>query len=205
MNRLKRKISSLLNMPQTKDHKHLVIEAFEKKQEESQATIKRRDFFEYLLISTLSVGLINACSTDETVKASMSEIAAQEQFQLFWHVLFPTQELGLDRFANACLNRVMSLQGDNAKRIIKFYAQFEKQLTINSWYGLKDQKSPDDGLAAISDILRSDNAKDANEALDIIYNEIFKVNGMLEEMWGRPFSAFDKKCLYWETYDKPVV
>jgi hypothetical protein len=178
---------------------------FEAKRDDDQAELQRRLFVKYLGLSFVGFGLLNACSLKDEGNVSMGDISRQDQFQLFWTVLFPAQELGLDQYLEESLDRVLRLRGEKADTVISVYHLFKEQLWINGWYGLKGQDSPSDGAAAIADILRSDHVDEVNRALDIIYGELRKVKGLAHEMWGRPYSGYEKKCLYWESYDQPVV
>ena len=178
---------------------------FEANREHAQPEMQRRLFAKYLGLSFVGFGLISACSVKDEGNVSMVDISRQDQFQLFWSVLFPAQEFGLGQYVEESLDRVLRLQGDKADVVISVYQLFKKQLWINSWFGLRDQDSLSAGAAAMADMLQSDHAYSTNRALDIVYDELRKVKGLVSGMWGRPFSEYDKKCLYWESYDQPVV
>jgi hypothetical protein len=204
MRSLKHHIAKLFSK-QVVDHRHFVKQVFETQLEYSQPETQRRKFVKYLSFSFVGVGLLSACSAKDEDNATMVDISLQDQFHVLWQVLFPAEELGLDRYAEEGLSRILRLQGDQAASVIGFYQLFKSRYRINGWFGLKAQDSVSVGATAIADILRSDDVDDANRALDIIYGELRKVKGLAHGMWGRPYSGYDKKCLYWESYDQPVV
>jgi hypothetical protein len=205
MRSLKHRITNIFSNSTVVDHRQFVIQAFEKKRDYTQPVIQRRVLIKYLGLSFSGFGILSACSVKDSDNASMIGISRQDQFQLLWKVVFPAEELGLGRYAEESLSRILRLQGEKAKSVIGFYQLFTRRLWINSWFGLKAQDSISAGEAAVADILQSDDDDDANKALDIIYHELRKVKGLYHNMWGRPFSEYDKKCHYWESYDQPVV
>jgi len=138
---------------------------------------------------------------------SLQEAIKEESFIHFLEVLFPTKLLGFpEAYRLELLKRVKRLKGKQAELVAYCYHIF-KELYESYHYSFKffEQSYGEEIIAQILvDTDSMKHATKANAALDIIYEEISKINELKENLWNRKYSTAHKMCVYWNDYDEPV-
>ncbi len=177
----------------------------------SSVNINRRFFLTATGVSLLSA-VIPSCSKPGT--EVITEALIQEaDIQHFFDIIFPATMPGLQHLRQPALQRLLYLPPRDALLVTTLYQRFKHQLwkknlfsSQSYTYSFAEQCLGEQCFAeqCFAEILQSD-SKHSNEALDIIYVDITKVEGFNHSIWGRKSSLYNKKCAYWNNYDiKPV-
>ena len=194
------------------NHRWLAAEQLEKIKNNSSCSISssvninRRFFLTASGVSLLSA-VIPSCAKPGT--EVITEALIQElDFQHFFDVIFPAGMPGLEHLRQPALKRLQYLKPRDALLVTTLYQRFKHQLWKKNLFSSQTYtySFADQCVAkqCFADILQSD-SKHSNEALDIIYVDITKVEGFNHSIWGRKMSLYNKKCAYWNNYDiKPV-
>ncbi len=167
----------------------------------SSVNINRRFFLTATGVSLLSA-VIPSCSKPGT--EVITEALIQEaDIQHFFDIIFPATMPGLQHLRQPALQRLLYLPPRDALLVTTLYQRFKHQLWKKNIFSSQTY-TQSFGEQCFADILQSD-SKHSNEALDIIYVDITKVEGFNHSIWGRKMSLYNKKCAYWNNYDiKPV-
>ena len=185
----------------TADDKQHVFNILKTLNSTPSAVISRRSFCTLTGLSLISF-FLPGCSIAEN-NTSLKIISQESEFNLFFDIIFPASDLGLNKYRAAVLSRIQQQTGEDAAAIIQTYKRFKRLLWLKANLGTKSY-SKIMGEACLSDLLHSRFADQCNQALDIIYYELSKENKLLATLWGRKFSLSDKKCVYWDSYDQAV-
>lgn len=163
--------------------------------------INRRFFLTAGGVSLLSA-VIPSCSKPGT-EVITEALIQKPEFQQFFDVIFPAAMLGLKHLRQPALKRLQYLKPRDALLVTTLYQRFKHQLWKKNLFSSQTY-TYSFAEQCFADILQS-NSKHSNEALDIIYVDITKVEGFNHSIWGRKSSLYNKKCAYWNNYDiKPV-
>lgn len=168
----------------------------------SSGHIDRRTFLTCTGVSLLAV-LVPSCA--EHGSDTLTEALIQEtEFKQFFDVIFPASILGLEQYSQPALKRIQHLKNKEAMLVAALYQRFKHQLWLKNLFS-KQVYTADIGGECLADILQSGAVDESNEALDIIYMEVIKLDGFSSAIWGRRLAYYNKKCVYWNNYDQPVI
>lgn len=181
------------------DDKQHIINLFNQAENFSTRQINRRTILKYSGLSFLSYCVLGCSSDIKDIEA----LSLESEFQQFIEVVFPATELGLELYRASLLKRISNLKDNKAHVVIALYKRFKARLYLKTFFGNKTY-TQDLGVICLADILQSMHSESSNRALDIIYRELSKIDGLVDTIWGRPFSLTDKKCIYWDNYDQAV-
>jgi hypothetical protein len=163
----------------------------------------RRTFLGYTSLSVL-IAYLPACSkSTDSVLPLTDELIEENEFRQLFEVIFPSSRLKLEDYRAAVLKRIRQLNKEQLSLVNFLYQQFKQQLWLKSVVAEKPYTHAL-GEHCLATILRSEDADKINKALDIIYMEIIKTNGIPIALWQRKLSFFNKKCVYWSNYDQAV-
>ena len=182
------------------DKQH-VFDLFNKANHHLVPAINRRTFCRFTGLAFISF-FLPGCSDNEK-NINLQAISQESAFHQFFDVLFPAFDLGLNKYKQTAMSLVQHLTNDRAQVVIQIYQRFKRRLWVKRNLGTKDYDRTM-GEACLIDLLNSKHAEQCNLAMDIIYYEISKDDGLLTALWGRRFSLNDKKCVYWDNYDQAV-
>lgn len=160
----------------------------------------RRTFLKSCTLPLFAL-LLPGCS--ESSRNMIKGLAKEGEFQQFFAIIFPAGETGLENFVVAALQRLENLVDDDAHSVAILYRRFKINLWMKTYFGIKPYNKIL-GETIVSEMLHSDNADSCHHALDIIYREFSQVENLAGSVWGRKYSQFDKKCVYWENYDQSL-
>ena len=183
------------------DDKQQVFDTLKQVNHVPAAVITRRTFCTFTGLSLISF-FLSGCSGSES-NTNLKAISREDEFNLFFDVIFPASDLGLNKYRETALSRIQRQTGKNATLITQTYKRFKRILWLKSDLGTKSY-SKKMGEACMIALMHSKYAEQCNLALDIIYYELSKDNRLLTALWGRRFSLNDKKCVYWDNYDQAV-
>ncbi|WP_221901171.1 hypothetical protein [Bathymodiolus platifrons methanotrophic gill symbiont] len=68
----------------------------------------------------------------------MQAIRQEDEFKLFFEVIFPASDLGLKDYRDTALLRIQRLTGKDAEVIIQIYKRFKGLIWLKSDLGTKD-------------------------------------------------------------------
>lgn len=185
----------------TVDDKQHVFNILKQLNHTPTATISRRTFCTFTGLSLVSF-FLPGCSTSDN-NTSLKMISQEPEFNLFFDIIFPASDLGLNEYRAAVLSRIQRQTGEDETVIKQTFKRFKRLLWLKSDLGTKSY-SKVMGEACLIDLIHSRFADQCNRALDIIYFELSKENKLLAALWGRKFSLSDRKCIYWGSYDQAV-
>ena len=165
----------------------------------------RRDFLKLFLISFITTFF--ACSRSSDINQNIKSVIEEKTFAYFLNAIFPAHLLGFQKHQKNLIRRLKSLNSADAKIVMGCYHQFK--MKYEAEYGYFESYTLAKGEYAISQIIKyslfSGKSKEANQALDIIYEQISRNRELQEDLWGRKYSSAGKMCIYWDNYDKPVT
>ena len=182
-----------------KNSKQQVFAKLHAEQKTVQPMLSRRAFCSLASLSVITATL-PACSSYETDIKRLSE---EIEFGQFFDILFPAADLGLQEYRQRALTRLQRLSKEQVQQVNATYQRFKSLLWVKSDLNTQAYTTAR-GEACLSELLQSTQAKQYNHALDIIYYELSKDKKLITALWGRKFSVTDKKCVYWDNYDKAV-
>ena len=181
------------------DKQH-VLDLFNQAEPPSNLSIDRRTFCTMTGLSLIGLSL-PGCSESHT---ALKAVTQETEFTQLFDILFPASELGLSQYREKVLSRIQRLSDEKAEVVIQLYKRFKGHLWLKRDLGMKEY-SKSIGEACLTDLIESKYADQCNLAMDTIYYELSKEKKLMTAIWGRKFSVTDKKCVYWDTYDKAIV
>jgi hypothetical protein len=166
----------------------------------------RRDFLKLSLTSFIATFF--GCSRSPEINQDMKSAIKEEAFGYFLNAVFPARLLGFQKHQKNLTRRLKNLNRADAKKVIWCYHQFKAK--YKDKYGSFESYTFVKGESVILRVIRNrfffGDSKEANQALDIIYEQIGRLRGLLQEdLWGRKYSTAGKMCVYWDNYDQPVT
>jgi len=165
----------------------------------------RRDFLKLSLISVLSTFF--GCSRSPQLSQDINSAMKEETFGYFLNAIFPARLLGFQKHQKNLTRRLKNLNRTDAKKVVGCYHQFKAKYKDES--GSFESYTLAKGEGVISQVIKNrlfyGKPKEANQALDIIYEQTGRIRGLQEDLWGRKYSSAGKMCVYWHNYDQPVT
>jgi len=181
------------------DKQH-VLDLFNQAEQPISLAIDRRTFCTMTGLSLIGLSLPGCTDSHTTLKIVMQEI----EFSQLFDILFPASELGLSQYRDKVLSRIQRLSDEKAEVVTQFYKRFKSRLHLKRDLGIKEYNKAM-GEACLIDLIESKYADQCNLAMDTIYYELSREKKLMTALWGRKFSVTDKKCVYWDSYDKAIA
>ncbi len=167
--------------------------------------LMRRDFLKLSL--TAFITTFFGCSRSPEINQDMKSATEEKTFGYFLNAVFPARLLGFQKHQKNLIRRLKNLNRADAKKVIGCYHQFKAK--YKDEYGYFESYTLAKGEGVIAQIIKhrlfSGEPKKANQALDIIYEQIGRIRGLQEDLWGRKYATAGKMCVYWDNYDQPVT
>ncbi|MBE9562631.1 MAG: hypothetical protein IMF12_07200 [Proteobacteria bacterium] len=163
----------------------------------------RRDFFKLSLIPFFAIFF--GCSRSQESIQDIDTAIKEAEFSYFLNVIFPINLLGFHIHQEYIIKRLKSLNTIESEQVVKCYNLFKSKYQTE--YSSFNSYTLAKGEAVIAQLLtiNSKDSKTVNPALDIIYEQISRIEALQNDLWGRKYSKNFMMCAYWDDYDKPVA
>ena len=171
--------------------------------------LMRRDFLKLSL--TAFITTFFGCSRSPEINQDMKSTIEEETFGYFLNAVFPARLLDFQKHQKNLMRRLKSLNRADAKKVVWCYHRFKAK--YKDKYGSFESYTFAKGESVMFRVIRNrffyrfffGESEEANQALDIIYEQIGRLRGLQEDLWGREYSTAGKMCVYWDNYDQPVT